>query len=135
MTITHEQFRRIEHLMPVQRRKSKLDNYDFLCALLYIIENSCKWRALPEKYGRWHTVYVKFNRWSKDGTLERIFEAMQNEGIISIETNIVYLDSTTVKVHPDGTGSLKKTESNQSGVPKADLQPRFIWLPRLPKQR
>jgi len=120
--------------MPVQRRKAEVDNYDFLCAILYIVENGCKWRALPKEYGNWHTIYVKLNRWSKNGTLERIFEALQNEDIISIVTNVVCIDSTTVKVHPDGTGALKKLGNKASGAQKADLRPRFIWLPRLPNQ-
>jgi transposase len=94
MKLTCEQFARIQHLMPIPRRKAEIANYDFLCAILYIIENGCKWRALPKEYGNWHTIYVKLNRWSKNGTLERIFEAMQNEGIISIETTVVCLDST-----------------------------------------
>ena len=134
MTLTYKQFDRIRHLMPIQRRKAEIGNYDFLCAILYIIENGCKWRALPKEYGNWHTIYVKLNRWSKNGTLERIFEALQNEGIISIETTVVCLDSTTVKVHPDATGALKKTENSVSDVQKAGLRPRFIWLPHLPNQ-
>jgi transposase len=134
MTLTYEQFYKIQHLMPTQRRKAEIGNYDFLCAILYIIENGCKWRALPKEYGNWHTIYVKLNRWSKNGTLERIFEAMQNKGIVSIETTVICLDSTTVKVHPDATGALKKTENRVLGVLKAGLRPRFIWLPRLPNQ-
>jgi transposase len=118
--------------MPLQRRKAKIANYDFLCAILYLIENGCKWRALPKEYGNWHTIYVKLNRWSKNGTLEQIFEALQNENIISIETTVVCLDSTTVKVHPDATGALKKTGNRALDAQKAALRPRFIWLPRLP---
>jgi len=132
--MTREQYSKIEHLMPIQRRKAEIDNYDFLCAILYIVENGCKWRALPKEYGNWHTIYVKLNRWSKNGTLEIIFEALQNEDIISIVTNVVCIDSTTVKVHPDGTGALKKTASKVSDAQKVDSRPRFIWLPRLPKQ-
>jgi len=120
--------------MPIPRRKAEIANYDFLCAILYLIENGCKWRALPKEYGNWHTIYVKLNRWSKNGTLERIFEALQNEGIISIETTVVCLDSTTIKVHPDAAGALKKTGNRALGVQKVDLRPRFIWLPRLPNQ-
>jgi len=89
---------------------------------------------LPKEYGNWHTIYMRLNRWSKNGTLERIFEALQNEGIIALETKIVCIDSTTVKVHPDAAGCLKKTASRALGVPKADSQQRFIWLPRLPNQ-
>ena len=131
MRLTYEQFDKIQHLMPLQRRKATIANYDFLCAILYLIENGCKWRALPKEYGNWHTIYVKLNRWSKNGTLERIFEALQNESIISIETTVVCLDSTTVKVHPDATGALKKTENRALAAQKAALRPRFIWLPRL----
>ncbi|MDR2574396.1 MAG: transposase [Desulfovibrio sp.] len=25
--------------------------------MLYVTENSCKWRALPKSFGNWHTVY------------------------------------------------------------------------------
>ncbi|MCX4355956.1 MAG: transposase [Oscillospiraceae bacterium] len=65
MKITKKQFAKIWHLMPEQRKKSTTSNYDFVCAMLYIIENGCKWRALPKEFGDWHTIYVRFNRWSK----------------------------------------------------------------------
>ena len=72
MRLTKEQFAKIEHLMPIPRRKPEVSNYDFLCALLYIIENGCKWRALPNEYGNWHTIYVRFNRWCKNGVIDRM---------------------------------------------------------------
>ena len=125
---------KIEEFLPVQRKKSSIGNYTFLCALLYIIENGCKWRALPKEFGNWHTIYVRFNRWSKNGYLERVFAVLQTAGIIEIETSIRFLDSTSVKVHPDGTGALKKTADRASGVPRVDSPPKFIWLPRLPRQ-
>jgi hypothetical protein len=43
----------------------------------------------------------------------------------------VSLDSTIVKVHPDGTGALKKTDRKPSASPAADGPPKFIWLPRM----
>ena len=44
------------------------------------------------------------------------------------------MDSTTVKVHPDGTGALKKTDPSPSASPEAVGPPRFIWLPRMLEQ-
>lgn len=35
------------------------------------------------------------------------------------------------KVHPDGTGALKKTALNPSGRHGADGKPSFIWSPHL----
>ena len=51
---------------------------------------------------------MRMNRWSKNGVLDRVFEALQAEGIININVEAVCLDSTTVKVHPDACGALKK---------------------------
>ena len=134
MKLLPEHFIKVESFLPVQRKKASVDNYRFLCALLYIIENGCNWRALPKEFGNWHTIYVRFNRWSKNGYLERVFTALQAAGIIEIAITIRYLDSTSVKVHPDAAGALKKTASRASVVPRADSQPKFIWLPRLPRQ-
>ena len=89
---------------------------------------------LPKEYGNWHTIYAKLNSWIKNGALERIFEALQNEDIIPIVTNVVYIDSATVKVRPDGTRYLKKPASKGSADRKADSRSRFIWLQRLLNQ-
>ena len=48
------------------------------------------------------------NRWSKNGVLERVFEQLQRAQIVRLKLEAVALDSTIVKVHPDGTGALKK---------------------------
>ena len=77
--------------MPIPRRKPEVSNYDFLCALLYIIENGCKWRALPNEYGNWHTIYVRFNRWCKSGVIDRIFETLQEENIIKNSEEKIYI--------------------------------------------
>lgn len=70
--------------------------------------------ALPKFYGNWHTVYTRMNRWSKNGVLQRLFEALQQENVILIKMEAVCLDSTSIKVHPNGTGALKKAESRES---------------------
>ncbi len=48
------------------------------------------------------------NRWSKNGVLDQVFEKLQREQIVRIKIEAVKLDSTIVKVHPEGTGALKK---------------------------
>jgi transposase len=135
MTININEYAVIEPYLPKQRGNVEVENLQFVNALLYVIENGCKWRAVPEKFGKWHTIYMRFNRWSKNGVIERIFEALQEENIIDVRTEIVHLDSTTVKVHPDGTGALKRSGDQSIGRSKGGSQPKFIWLPRLPNQR
>ena len=108
MEITEEQYARIEDSLPVQRGNVSLSNLQFLNALLYVAEHGCKWRGLPKRFGNWHTIYTRMNRWSKSGALDRIFEKLQLERIVRIRIEAFSLDSTSVKVHPDGTGALKK---------------------------
>jgi transposase len=131
MNITSEQFERIAPYLPRQRGNVSMGNHQMVNAILHVAENGCKWRSLPESYGNWHTVYVRMNRWSKAGVLQRLFEALQIEGIIQIKMESVCLDSTTVKVHPDGTGALKKTVNKASGGHAGDSPQKFMWSPRL----
>jgi transposase len=104
---------------------------EVLNALLYVAEHGCKWRGLPPRFGNWHTIYTRMNRWSKSGVLDRVFEKLQREQIVRIRIEALSLDSTSVKVHPDGTGALKKTDPRPSASRAADGTPRFIWLPRM----
>ena len=131
MKITEAQYERISHCLPVQRGNVVLTNLTFINAILYVCENGCKWRALPKEFGNWHTVYVRMNRWAKNGTLKSVFTELQKQQIISLKIEAVSLDSTSVKVHPDGMGALKKTDRNPSVNPEADGTPKFIWLPEV----
>ena len=131
MEITLEQYERIAPYLPRQRGNVSMSNHQLVNAILYVAENGCKWRALPKPYGNWHTIYVRMNRWSKSGVLEKLFESLQIEGIIQIRMEAVCLDSTSVKVHPDGTGALKKPGGKVSEGRAGDSQQKFIWSPRL----
>src|ERR1039458_2638804 len=131
MEITKEQYSRIKDSLPVQRGNVSMTNLQVLNAILYVAEQGCKWRGLPKYLGNWHTIYTRMNRWTKAGVLDRVFARLQQEQIIAIKFEAVSLDSTTVKVHPDGTGALKKQGRRPSAVPVEAAPPRFIWLPRM----
>ena len=131
MEISEAQYQRIASSLPRQRGNVKLQNLQLLNALLYVAEQGCKWRGLPKRFGNWHTIYTRMNRWSKSGVLDQVFEQLQREQIVRIRIEAVSLDSTTVKVHPDGTGALKKTDRRPSVSRVGDGRPRFIWLPQM----
>lgn len=131
MELTEAQYERIAPELPKQRGNVRISNLTLLNALLYVAEHGCKWRGLPKHFGDWHTIYVRLNRWAKSGVLDHIFERLQRERLLRVRIEAVKLDSTIVKVHPDGTGALKKTVLSPSAVPEADGAPKFIWLPRM----
>ena len=131
MELTDAQYSLLSELLPVQRGNVKIDNRQLLNALLYVAENGCKWRRLPPEYGNWHTIYTRLRRWADHGVLDRIFETLQRQRLIAIRVECLGLDSTSVKVHPDAMGALKKEDRRRSASPEADGTPKFIWFPRM----
>ena len=107
MELTEGQYERIAPLFPKQRGNASLSNLQVLNAILHVAEHGCKWRGLPARFGNWHTICTRMNRWSKKGVLDRVFEQLQRDQIVRIGVEALGLDSTGVKVHPDGTGARK----------------------------
>ena len=53
--------------------------------LLYVVENGCKWHALPKEFGNLYTVYMRYvvvhmrmRRWAENGLLFHLLETLQN---------------------------------------------------------
>ena len=134
MELTDTQYRQIERCLPTPRGNVTLDNRQVLNAILYVAEHGCKWRGLPTQFGNWHTVYTRMNRWAKSGVLDRVFAQLQRLQIIRVRVEAVALDSTIIKVHPDGTGALKKPGRKPWAGRAVDGPPRFIWLPQMLEQ-
>jgi transposase len=125
MEITEEQYRQIEHCLPKQRGNVSQTNLRIINAILYVAEHGCKWRGLPKRFGNWHTIYTRMNRWSKNGVLDRVLQELQHAQIVRIKIEAVGLDSTIVKVHPDGTGALKKTALSPSASRRMEHQDSY----------
>jgi len=120
MKITKEQYEKIAKEFPKARKPASIDNVEVLNALLYVLENGCKWRALPKEYGNWHTIYTRLNRWAKSGVLNRVLFALQQAMDLDMNQIVLALDSTAIKVHPNACGALKKTENNPLVERKVD---------------
>lgn len=106
MGFTREEYNKIKDILPVQRGNVRIDNFKFMQALVYIAENGCKWRALPTEFGNWNTIFRRMYRWAKSGVFNKIFQVCRSERLE--ETTLMFLDSTSIKVHPHGVGALKK---------------------------
>jgi hypothetical protein len=48
----------------------------FVEAVLYRFRAGIAWRDLPSRFSIWHRVYVRFDRWSKKGVWQRVFEQL-----------------------------------------------------------
>ena len=114
--IALEQFALIEHCLPKQRGDISITNLQVANAMLYLAEHGCRWRGLPKRFGNWHTIYTRMRRWAKAGVLDKMFEELQRKQVVRIKIEAVSLDNTSIKVHPDGTGALKKRSTGHRQV-------------------
>ena len=87
MRLTPQQYERIKYLLPRQRGNVKMSNLDFLNAVLYVAESGCKWRGLPKRFGNWHTVYTRMNRWAKKGVLDQVLAELQRQGVVRVKVD------------------------------------------------
>ena len=107
--------------MPTPRGNCNLPSRQVLEGWLFVTKEGCSWRALPERFGPWHTVYMRGRRWIDKGVLERVFAELQR---VELEAQLeqaepdrplrMSLDSTIVKVHQDGTGAPTKRGARRS---------------------
>ena len=135
MKLNYNHYKQISDCFPRQRGNVSLDNLAVLNAILYVAENGCKWRSLPADFGHWHTVYTRMSRWAKNGVLDRIFAKLQQQQILSVKIDVLCLDSTSVKVHPYGTGAFKNSGRNLSSSYAEVATLKFIWFPRTTRLR
>ena len=42
--------------------------------ILWVLRTGAPWRDMPERYGNWNSVFVRFTRWSKIGVWDAAFE-------------------------------------------------------------
>ena len=116
MELTNAQYERIAPLLPRPRGNAVLPQKQVLNALLYMAEQGCKWRALPARFGPWHTVYMRLNRWAKAGVLERVFQALLSEQPAAQGWTELSLDSTIIQLHPDAAGARRQEGAKKGGA-------------------
>lgn len=68
--ISREQFEVIRGMLEHSRKKTNrrvVDLYDIFCAILYLLREGCRWRALPSDFPPAGTVRYYCDQWSAQG--------------------------------------------------------------------
>ena len=115
-----DQWNRIKDFLPGREGHvggTATDNRLFVEAVLYRYRTGCPWRDLPERFGRWETVWQRYNRWSESGVFERIFNMLAADH----DNEYMMLDATIVRAHQHSAGAQKKAaRTKRSDGPEAD---------------
>jgi putative transposase len=102
--LSNEQWSRIEKLCVGKVEDpggTGADNRMFVEAVLWIARTGSPWRDLPPAFGKWNSIFVRFNRWSAGGVWQRIFAALSDDA----DFEYLIVDSTIVRAHQHATGA------------------------------
>jgi putative transposase len=90
--LTLEHYRKFEpHLYGGMGRHCGVtrDNHNFLNAVFCIAKTGIPWFDLPARLGKWDTVFLRFNQWSKKGVWKRLFKEVRDP-----DQKWLFMDST-----------------------------------------
>ncbi|WP_328773922.1 transposase [Streptomyces sp. NBC_00286] len=79
--LTNEEWRRLKpHLHVCGRRGGRwVSHRRVINGILFRERTGIPWRDLPERFGRWKTVYERHRRWSADGSFDKEQYKRRNE--------------------------------------------------------
>jgi transposase len=119
--LTDEPFEQINRLLPPEdRRRGRpptVKNREALEGILHVLRTGTPWRDLPRAYGRWHTIYRRWQRWIERGVWGAIWKLLKR--LKGVDLKMVFLDATVVRVHQHAAGAAKKKASRPSAAPAA----------------
>ena len=106
--------------LPRRGRKAENDRR-FLEALHFFTVENIRWRALPERFGPWNSVWKRFDRLSKAGVFEAFFDTL---AAMSSSAHLIQMfDSTIVRAHVSAAGA-KGGKKGKRSVARAAASPR-----------
>jgi transposase len=91
------------------------NNRLFLEAVLWIARTGSPWRDLPEQFGKWNSVFVRYRDWTKAGVFKRLFDAASDQP----DMEYAMVDATIVKVHRHGQGAKGGRKIRRLASPRA----------------
>ena len=116
--LTDAQWARLEPLLPKGKKPGRPPIWtrrQLIDGIRFRTRTGAPWRDVPERYGPWLRSYDLFRRWQRDGTWQRIFNALQAqadaENLITWDLNI---DSTVARAHQHAAGARKRGTCKRS---------------------
>jgi transposase len=104
----------IEPLLPkVYAGARRKDDRRIISGIVHVLRSGCRWQDCPAVYGPSTTVYNRFNRWSRRGRWQGIFNALTE----TVANDTRSIDSTSIKVQRSaagGEGGVRKQKIGRS---------------------
>ena len=107
LLLTDEHWSKLKPIMLESDIYDKSNLRMTLEGVLYKLRVGCPWRDLPIEFGRWNSVFKRFNEWSAKGKILAIFKAISED----YDHEWSFIDGTIVKAHQHCAGARKECEA------------------------
>jgi len=130
--ISDEDWERIGVFLPGQSGQHggvAKDNRLFIDAVLYVARTGIPWEDLPARFGKWNSVWRRFDRWATKGRWDSILAALRDPDL-----DILILDSSAVRAHACAAGAKKNgmepavRRVKRSAAAEAGLAQKFMGV-------
>lgn len=131
-TLTDDQWTRLKPLLPgpaANPGRPRSDDRLIIDGILWRYRTGMPWRALPDDFGAWSTVYTRFRQWQQDGTWQRILQHLQRDADArgEVDWELHCIDATTIRAHQHAAGG-KKGAIMPSDAAGADSAPNSTFV-------
>lgn len=122
--LSDEQWDAIRNLIPGKKSdpgRTGRNNRLFVNAVVFVLKTGIPWPDLPGRFGKFNSIYKRYDRWCGKGVWEQLFQAIGEPDLVE-ELDEVQIDSTTIKAHP-----IASTGRRQADEKKRPLTNDAAW--------
>ena len=125
--LSETEWARLQPLLPPRKAgKPRQDDRRILNGILWKLATGVPWRALPERYGPWQTVYTRFRRWTAAGVWDRLLAAVQRQAdaVGEVDWALHFVDGTVIRAHQHAAGAKGGTRRRKLSAAARAASPR-----------
>jgi transposase len=101
--LTDAEWELVGPLLATGRGRPGREDRRYLDGILWRAREGARWRAIPERHGKWNTVWRRFARWRDLGVFEAVLAALAGSG--AAEERVQMIDATVVRAHRHAAGA------------------------------
>lgn len=122
--LTDSEWEKVKEKLPKEKTKGRpqIDPRKAFNGIMWILTSGATWRFLPEKYGKWNSVYKKFQKWNAEGVFDNLIENNAEK------SEIIAIDSTFCRVHQSATGARKIYGNQDIGASRGGKSTKIHFL-------
>jgi len=114
--LTDAMWQRIEDMLPGKATDpgvTAADNRQFIEGVLWQRRTGLPWRELPERFGKWNSVFKRFRRWEEAGVFERVFKVLSEE----FDFDHIFAESAATQRRRKAAGANREPGIRESDAP------------------